>query len=73
MDKKWYSVEKHQGYHIWRGKIVVGLMRLAIINAWVWPIRTNYMDWPLWHETVCIELMQHSIPQSDKKTTEMKS
>ena len=34
VDRRWYSTEEHHAHHSWQTKLVLAMLRLAVMNAW---------------------------------------
>jgi hypothetical protein len=45
VDKKWYSVEQHHQIQNWKSKIIQSILRLAVMNAWVFFTQSQFTKW----------------------------
>ena len=58
VDRRWYSVEEHHQHQSWKTKMIIAMMRFAVINAWVYNQPIEYQKWEQWREEIAKELMK---------------
>jgi len=56
-DKRWYSVEDSHRHEAWQTKLALGILRIAVMNAWVYASNFNYAHWIAWRESLLKELL----------------
>lgn len=56
-DRKWNSVEEHHGNWNWKSKIILSILRFAVLNAWTYSTKMNYAEWKDWRLKAAISMM----------------
>ena len=62
VDSRWYSVEEHHHYDRWQIKMILALMRFAVINSWTYHRNGTGEEWIQWRLAVASELI-NSTPE----------
>lgn len=57
-DRRWYSVEEHHQHHKWQSKVILSMLRTAVMNSWVFATKLEYHVWLSWREQLFQQLMQ---------------
>ena len=57
LDRRWYSVEEHHGHQSWKGKMILAILRFAMINTWTYCVNFEFENWLEWRENVFQSLM----------------
>jgi hypothetical protein len=51
-DRKWYEVEDHHGNHSWKSKMILSILRFAVLNSWIYSTRIQFESWLDWRLTL---------------------
>ena len=51
-DRKWYAVEESHPNHNWKSKFLLGILRFAVYDAWVYSTKAEYSDWKTWRSDI---------------------
>jgi hypothetical protein len=41
-DRKWYEVEVHHGNHSWKYKMILRILRFAVLRSWIYSTRVQF-------------------------------
>jgi hypothetical protein len=44
-DRYWNEVEEHHHHQNWKSKVLLMMLRFAVLNLWVYVTRTEYQEW----------------------------
>jgi hypothetical protein len=57
-NRLYQSVTEHHGWHNWRGKMLSMLLRVAVIDAWVFAVQIKGTPWLKWRKQLALELIK---------------
>lgn len=56
-DKRWYSVEETHAHQRWETKMIIAILRLAVLDCWVYVTKSRYQKWKSWRISLLKELI----------------
>ena len=60
LDRYWYKVQETHANHHWKGKSLLGVLRLVIINCWVLSILEDFEKWPEYRLNLAKALVKYN-------------
>lgn len=63
-DRRWYSVEECHQHHKWQTKVIISMLRTAVMNSWVYASKIKYAMWLSWREQLFQQLLAKKRPTS---------
>jgi hypothetical protein len=56
-DRKWNAVADHHGIWHWRTKMILTILRFAVLNAWTYSTKIRYEPWLEWRLTLACSIL----------------
>lgn len=56
-NKHWYRVEKHHSHQKWECKLLLAMLRIAVMDSWVYVTKLEPQKWVPWRVTLSKKLM----------------
>ena len=60
-DRYWYQVEDHHHNQHWKCKMLLSILRYAIVNTWVYATNSNYMNWKDFRKTLAKAMIKYML------------
>jgi hypothetical protein len=57
-DRYWNEVEEHHHYQNWKSKVLLMILRFAVLNLWVYVARTEYQEWKEFRNKLAKEMIK---------------
>jgi hypothetical protein len=58
LDRKWYAVEEAHQHHSWRRKLLLAILRFAVLNCWTYATGVEHEPWLLWRVKLAKDMME---------------
>lgn len=56
-DKKWNAVADHHGNQHWKSKMLLAILRFALLNAWTYATKIKYSSWLDWRRELALSIL----------------
>jgi hypothetical protein len=66
-DHYWYQVNGTHANWIWKSKLLLGILRFAALNCWVYSIQTKYEVWKDFRKNLAKELVKYGAEAKKNK------
>jgi hypothetical protein len=57
-DRYWNEVEEHHHHQNWKSKVLLMMLRFALLNLWVYVARTEYQEWKEFRNKLAKEMIK---------------
>jgi hypothetical protein len=61
-NRKWNAVEEHHQNHHWKSKMILMILRFAVLNSWVYATKISLTKWKQWRFALAQEMLKYHSP-----------